>query len=87
MFCDAVVVCDLEVSEPRNAYSAQATVVRYHRRPRVWVTHMRRLRGKELVEVLPSIRLAATAALSPKEFKRAASVLKAAITKLHPKRK
>ena len=40
----------------------------------VWITRARRLRGQELVEVWPSIRLAVTAALSRKECERAAAV-------------
>ncbi|KAI9430377.1 hypothetical protein H4582DRAFT_2133706 [Lactarius indigo] len=42
----------------------------------VWITHVRRLRGQELIEALPSIRLAALAALSPKEREHAAAVAK-----------
>ena len=40
-----------------------------------------------LVETRPSIRLAVTVALSRKEFERAASVIKAAVTKVLVKRK
>jgi serine palmitoyltransferase len=53
----------------------------------VWITRARRLRGQELVEVRPSIRLAVTAALSRKECERAAGVIKAAVAKVHAKRK
>ena len=53
----------------------------------VWITRARRLRGQELVEVRPSIRLAVTAALSRKECERAAAVIKAAATKVLAKRK
>jgi len=53
----------------------------------VWVTRARRLRGQELVEVRPSIRLAVTAALSRKECERAAGVIKAAVAKVLTKRK
>jgi serine palmitoyltransferase len=52
-----------------------------------WITRARRLRGQELVEARPSICLAVTAALSRKECKRAATVIKAAVTRLFPKRK
>ncbi|KAH8980688.1 serine palmitoyltransferase [Lactarius akahatsu] len=53
----------------------------------VWTTRARRLRGQELVEARPSIRLAVTAALSRKECERAASVIKAAVVKVVTKRK
>ena len=45
----------------------------------MWTTRARRLRGQELVEARPSIRLAVTAALSRKECERAARVIKAAV--------
>ena len=48
----------------------------------VWITRARRLRGQELVEARPSIRLAVTAALSRKECERAAGVIKAAVAKV-----
>ena len=48
----------------------------------VWITRARRLRGQELIEVRPSIRLAVTAALSRKECERASAVIKAAVTKV-----
>ena len=53
----------------------------------VWITRARRLRGQELVETWPSIRLAVTAALSRKECERAAGVIKAAATKMLVKRR
>ncbi|KAH9164389.1 serine palmitoyltransferase [Lactarius sanguifluus] len=53
----------------------------------VWTTRARRLRGQELVEARPSIRLAVTAALSRKECERAAGVIKAAVVKVLTKRK
>ncbi|KAH9060420.1 hypothetical protein EDB83DRAFT_2224261, partial [Lactarius deliciosus] len=53
----------------------------------VWTTRARRLRGQELVEARPSIRLAVTAALSRKECERAAGVIKAAVVKVVTKRK
>ena len=53
----------------------------------VWITRARCLRGQELVEVRPSIRLAVTAALSRKECERAAAIIKAAVTKVLAKRK
>ncbi|KAH8977004.1 serine palmitoyltransferase [Lactarius hatsudake] len=52
----------------------------------VWTTRARRLRGQELVEARPSIRLAVTAALSRKECERAAGVIKAAVVKVLAKR-
>ncbi|KAH8986390.1 pyridoxal phosphate-dependent transferase [Lactarius hatsudake] len=53
----------------------------------VWTTRARRLRGQELVEARPSIRLAVTAALSRKECERAASVIEASVMKALTKRK
>ena len=53
----------------------------------VWITHVRRLRGQELVEVRPSIRLAVTAVLSCKERERTAAVIKATVSKVLAKRK
>lgn len=53
----------------------------------VWVTRARRLRGQEMVEARPSIRIAVTAALSRKECERAAGVVKAAAVKVLTKRK
>ena len=53
----------------------------------VWTTRARRLRGQELVEARPSIRLAVTAALSRKECERAAGVIKVAVAKVLVKRK
>jgi len=53
----------------------------------VWITRARRLRGQEVIEARPSIRLAVTAALSRKECERAAGVIKAAAVKVLTKRK
>ncbi|KAH9955402.1 serine palmitoyltransferase [Russula dissimulans] len=53
----------------------------------VWITRARRLRGQEVIEARPSIRLAVTAALSRKECERAAGVVKAAAVKVLAKRK
>jgi len=53
----------------------------------VWITRARRLRGQEVVEARPSIRLAVTAGLSRKECERAAGVVKAAAVKVLAKRK
>ncbi|KAH8984866.1 serine palmitoyltransferase [Lactarius akahatsu] len=47
----------------------------------VWTTRARQLRGQELVEARPSIRLAVTTALSRKECERAAGVIKAVVVK------
>lgn len=53
----------------------------------VWITRARRLRGQEVFEARPSIRLAVTSALSRKECERAAGVVKAAAVKVLTKRK
>lgn len=48
----------------------------------VMVTRAKRLRGQELTEVRPSIRLAVTSALSKKDCEKAANVVKAAFIKV-----
>ena len=53
----------------------------------VMITRSKRLRGQELTEVRPSIRLAITAALSRKDCEKAASVVKTAFVKVVGKRK
>lgn len=53
----------------------------------VMLTRAKRLRGQELTEVRPSIRLALTAALTRKECEKAASVVKAAFVKVVGKRR
>lgn len=53
----------------------------------VMITRAKRLKGQELVEVRPSIRLAVTAALSRKDCEKAASVVKAAFVKLVGRRR
>ena len=53
----------------------------------VMVTRAKRLRGQELIEVRPSVKLAITAALSRKECEKAAAVVKAAFVKVIGKRR
>ena len=53
----------------------------------VWITRARRLRGQELVEARPSIRLAVKEALSRKKCERAAGATKAATAPVIVKRK
>jgi serine palmitoyltransferase len=53
----------------------------------VLITRAKRLRGQEMVETRPSIRLALTAALSRKECEKAAMVVKAACVRVLSKRK
>lgn len=53
----------------------------------VLITRARRLRGQELVDVRPSVRLAISAALTRKECEKAASVVKAACVKVLSKRR
>jgi serine palmitoyltransferase len=53
----------------------------------VLVVRAQRLRGQEMVEARPSLRLAVSAALSRKECERAALVIKAACAKVLAKRK
>ena len=53
----------------------------------VLVTRAKRLRGQELVEGRPSVRLALSAALSRKDCEKAAGVLKAAFAKVVGRRR
>lgn len=53
----------------------------------VLITRAKRLRGQEMVEARPSIRLAITSALTRKETEKAAGVVKAALVKVLGKRK
>jgi serine palmitoyltransferase len=53
----------------------------------VLVTKAKRLRGQEMVEARPSIRLAITSALTRKECEKAANVVKAAAAKALSKRR
>lgn len=53
----------------------------------VMVTRAKRLRGQELQEIRPSIRLALTAALTKKDCEKAANVLKAAFVKVVGRRR
>lgn len=53
----------------------------------VWVTRAKRLKGQEMVEARPSIRVAVTAALGRKEVEKAAGVLKAALGKVLGRRR
>ncbi|KAI0708671.1 serine palmitoyltransferase [Earliella scabrosa] len=53
----------------------------------VLITRAKRLRGQELIDVRPSIRLAITAALSRKDCEKAAVVVKAAFVKVIGKRR
>ena len=51
------------------------------------ITKAHRLRGQELLEVRPAIRLAITAALSRKDCEKAATVVKAALIKVLGRRR
>jgi len=51
------------------------------------ITKAKRLRGQELVESRPSIRLAMTSALSKKETEKAVNVVKAALIKTLSRKK
>jgi len=53
----------------------------------VWVTRAKRLKGQEMVERKPSIRIAVTAALSRKETEKAAGVVKGVFVKILGKRR
>jgi serine palmitoyltransferase len=53
----------------------------------VMITRAKRLRGQELVEPRPSIRLALTSALTRKETEKAVGVIKVALVKVLGKRR
>lgn len=53
----------------------------------VLITRAKRLRGQEVVEPRPSIKLAITSALSKKDIEKAAQVVKHALVKVLAKRK
>ncbi len=53
----------------------------------VLITRAKRLRGQELIEPRPSIRLAVTTGLSKKDCEKAAGVVKAALIKVLSKRR
>lgn len=53
----------------------------------VLVTRAKKLRGQEIVEPRPSIRLALTSALSKKETEKAVNVLKTVLVKVLNKRR
>ena len=53
----------------------------------VMITKAKRLRGQEMVEARPSIRLAMTSALTRKETEKAVGVVKAALVKVLGKRR
>ncbi|KAN0134106.1 hypothetical protein V8E53_008111 [Lactarius tabidus] len=71
-FCDAIVICDPEGPEPRDAGAARATadIVDEVLAQGVWIMRAHRIRGQELVEARSIIRLAVTAALLRKKCKR-----------------
>ena len=53
----------------------------------VIVTRAKRLKGQEIMETRPSIRLAITSALSKKETEKAVGVFKAALVKVLGKKR
>ena len=53
----------------------------------VIVTRAKRLKGQEMMETRPSIRLAMTSALTKKETEKAVGVLKAALVKVLGKKR
>lgn len=53
----------------------------------VMLTRAKRLRGQEIVEPRPSLRITASAALSKKDTEKAAAVVKAALQKVLTRRK
>ncbi|KAI6038663.1 serine palmitoyltransferase [Pisolithus marmoratus] len=53
----------------------------------VFITRAKRLKGQEMVETRPTVRIAVTAALTKKEIEKAAGVVKASVTKVLGKRK
>ena len=53
----------------------------------VLITRAKRLRGQELIEPRPSIRLAMTSALTKKDTEKALNVVKTALVKILGKRR
>ncbi len=53
----------------------------------VMIAKAQRLRGQEMVEVRPSIRLALTSALTKKETEKAVGIVKASLVKILGKRR
>jgi serine palmitoyltransferase len=53
----------------------------------VLITRAKRLKGQEMIEPRPSIRLAMSSALTKKETEKAVNVVKAALVKVLGKRK
>lgn len=53
----------------------------------VLITRAKRLRGQEVVEPRPTIKLAVTAALSRKDTEKAAQIVKHALVKVLAKRR
>ena len=51
------------------------------------MTRAKRLRGQEMVEAKPSIRIAVTSALGRKEVEKAAGILKASLGKVLGRRR
>lgn len=53
----------------------------------VFITRAKRLRGQEMVETRPTVRIVVTAALTKKEIEKAAGVVKGSVVKVLGKRK
>lgn len=53
----------------------------------VWVTRAKRLRGQEIMEIRPGVKVCVTAALTRKESEKAAGVIKTAIGKVLGRRR
>ncbi|KAF9233818.1 serine palmitoyltransferase [Melanogaster broomeanus] len=53
----------------------------------VWVTRGKHLRGQEIIDSRPTIRIAATAALSKKDSEKAAGVVKASVVRVLGRRR
>lgn len=53
----------------------------------VLITRAKRLRGQEIIEARPSIRLALTSSLTRKETEKAVGVVKAALVKVLARRR
>lgn len=53
----------------------------------VLITRAKHLRGQEMIESRPTIRIAVTAALTKKEVEKAAGIVKASVTRILSKRR
>jgi serine palmitoyltransferase len=90
-FCLRTQQQSLSVTQPTYDYEAEERtlqdIVEDSIANGVLLTRAKHLRGQEMIESRPTIRIAATAALTRKEVEKAAGVVKASVTRILSKRK